>query len=316
MEKVVIIMATYNGEKYIKEQLESIINQTYSNWKLIIHDDNSTDKTMDILYEYKIKYKEKIEIIDDKIVFKSAKKNFMHLLNIVKNEEFEYALFCDQDDIWVNNKIEIMLDYARKENREIPIVIHSDSRLIDANDNVIGESFNESSKLHKERKDFLSIYLWNIAQGCSMMINKKCFDFIDINIEKIIMHDWWICIIASIFGSIVYINKQLIDYRQHDNNCIGGEKQKSIFDVIGVNKLETYKTETIRTYYLVYEQFKEIKKYFEHMPDSKKKIYNELLTVMGNGNMFNRIFLCIKERLVFKKGIKTCLGFVLFGKQK
>ena len=105
-----ILMATYNGEEFIREQINSILNQTYKNWKLIIHDDGSTDNTVDIIKEYTKKYPNKIILIEDNIKCNGAKENFSHLIKIAyKNFNFDYILFSDQDDIWLPNKIEVSL---------------------------------------------------------------------------------------------------------------------------------------------------------------------------------------------------------------
>ncbi|MHB9334492.1 glycosyltransferase, partial [Fusobacterium polymorphum] len=100
--KIEILMATYNGEKYVGEQIDSIIHQTYKNWKLLIRDDNSTDKTLEILKEYEKKDK-RIKIIEDKKGNLGFVKNFEELLN---NSKEDWVMFSDQDDYWLENKIE------------------------------------------------------------------------------------------------------------------------------------------------------------------------------------------------------------------
>lgn len=314
MYSVVILMATYNGEKFIEKQLDSIINQTYKKWNLFIHDDGSTDNTKEILKKYKNEYPDKINIIEDGKRFKSPKKNFFYLAKIAKKERFDYILFCDQDDIWKDNKIEVLLKSVEKENKDIPIVIHSDSRLIDSRDNELSSSFDYSANLNKSRNDFFSIAIWNVAQGCSMLINRKCLDYIDIDLEMIEMHDWWFCIIAAMFGKILYEREPLLDYRQHGNNCVGGKDQKRIIDVIGINKFIEYKNKTKKSYNKVYKQLISLKKYYNIMNENTKKQLEDLIKIM-EGNICKRILFCIREKMISKKGIKTCVGFILFGRK-
>ena len=103
---IYILLATYNGEEYIKEQIESLLHQTYQHWTLIIHDDNSSDNTVNIIKEYVKKYPEKIIFIDDDISTGGAKENFAYLLNKI-DKNFDYLMFCDQDDVWLNNRIKL-----------------------------------------------------------------------------------------------------------------------------------------------------------------------------------------------------------------
>ena len=108
METVNIMMATYNGEKYLSEQLDSILSQSFQNFKIYISDDKSIDNTLEILLKYKKNYPDKIEIIDYEKKKGSAAKNFIYLFENV--DEADYYMFCDQDDVWDNDKIKKLLD--------------------------------------------------------------------------------------------------------------------------------------------------------------------------------------------------------------
>jgi glycosyltransferase involved in cell wall biosynthesis len=105
---IAIAMATYNGEKYLKEQIDSILEQSYNNWVLYIHDDNSQDNTVSIIKEYQLKYSNKIVFLDDDISFGNPQDNFSYIITKIP-ESYEYYMFSDQDDFWLENKIEITL---------------------------------------------------------------------------------------------------------------------------------------------------------------------------------------------------------------
>ena len=177
-KKVYILMATYNGEKYLKEQIDSILNQTYKNWRLIIHDDNSTDNTLNLIKEYVEKYPEKIILIDDDISTGGAKENFAYLLNKI-DDNFDYIMFSDQDDVWFENKIELtlnkMIETERKYSKK-PILVHTDLKVVDENLNVIAESMIRYQKIDINNQKYIKfLALENVVTGCTVMINKYLY---------------------------------------------------------------------------------------------------------------------------------------------
>jgi glycosyltransferase involved in cell wall biosynthesis len=257
MDKTVyILMATYNGDKFIKEQIESILNQTYQNWKLIIHDDNSKDNTVKIIKEYIYKYPEKIVFIDDKISTGGAKENFTYLLNKI-DDNYDYVMFCDQDDVWLENKIKLTLDKmleVEKHNKNKPVLIHTDLKVVDEKLRIISESMFKYQKLNLSNQyDIKKIAIENIITGCTMMLNKnlavesKCIP------KEAIMHDWWIAIITlREKGVIEFLNKSTIMYRQHSINTIGAKKVNLLYYAKKLLKLK----EVISSYKTIYIQYK------------------------------------------------------------
>ena len=138
-----IVMATYNGEKYIKEQIESVINQTYTNWKLLIRDDNSRDKTIEIIKEYE-KKDARIRLIKDNKGNLGFVKNFEEL---IKNSKEEYIMFSDQDDYWLENKLEVYhnrLNKLSEDDLKKPLLLHSNSFVCDKNLNIKKNNFIDS----------------------------------------------------------------------------------------------------------------------------------------------------------------------------
>ena len=135
--KISILLAAYNGEKYIREQIESVLSQTYANWELIAHDDGSSDATPAILSEYASLYPEKIRIIDAPPTG-SAKDNFFFLMN---NTDGQYVMFCDQDDVWHADKLEKtiaeMQSIEEELSPETPILVFSELRVTDENMNTL-----------------------------------------------------------------------------------------------------------------------------------------------------------------------------------
>jgi len=221
MEQIDILLATYNGEKYLKEQIDSILSQTYSNFRLIISDDCSKDGTREILKEYEEK--------DNRIkVYYQEKnlgyiKNFEFLLTKVENDI--YAL-SDQDDVWLPEKIEKSLEKMRMEDSDL---VFGDLEVVDENLKTINKSFNDYMHLTRKIKkcnDYNKLYLYNCVTGCTILAKKKFLDKILPIPEntKHVLHDYWIALITSICGKVSYVEKPYIKYRQHENNQVGVEK--------------------------------------------------------------------------------------------
>lgn len=220
-----ILMATYNGEKYLSAQIDSILKQTHANWKLLIHDDGSNDKTVDIIKEYCSKYPEKIEFIDDSIKTSGAKNNFLHLLRF---SNAEYIMFCDQDDVWFEDKIE--LTYKKMQENEgkypnSPLLIHTDLQVVDKNLSILHKSFIDFIGLDAKKGEKLNYLICqNCITGCTIMINKPLLKLCALIPKEALMHDWWLGLIGSCFGKIIFIDKPTLAYRQHENNTLGAKK--------------------------------------------------------------------------------------------
>ncbi len=244
--KVQILLATYNGEKFIREQLDSIINQTYKSWEILIHDDGSVDNTISILNEYHNNYPKKIRLLIDQKIFSSASKNFFHLIENRSKEANLYCL-CDQDDIWHKNKLDLIIERYNSTDYKKPLLIHSDLSLINARGKLLEKSHN---KLINQQKNFItkegSLY-YNPVPGCAMSINSALASKISYS-ENMVMHDWWI-LLSAIYenATIIYIKFSLVKYRQHSKNVLGYQKN-NIFILI------------IRLFFKVPRYFKNVKK--------------------------------------------------------
>ena len=212
---VSILMAVYNGEKYIEQMLESIINQTYSNFICYIHDDGSTDGTLNICKKYIEKYPNKIVLMKHKPTG-SACKNFMSMLRYVPKTEL--IMFCDQDDIWIPTKIEKMVQIYNKKYSDIPTIIYSDLKIVNSKLKTLNDSYLSYCKKENMELSLKNIFFEGYIPGCAMMINnktkEKILEFSDIN--NIYMHDWWIMqVVLALNGKILKQNEPLVLYRQH-----------------------------------------------------------------------------------------------------
>jgi len=184
---VSIAMTTYNGEKYLTKQLESIYAQTYKNIEVIICDDCSTDNTINILEEYKRKYGLKYFINSSNLGYI---KNFYKAISLTSGD---YIALSDQDDIWLLNKIEIQMRNIGNYS-----LICSDLQLIDDNDNIFEKSFKnyQSIKIPSNNNQLKHLLFSNFVTGCTCLFKKEILNDLT-NFPDCIPHDWWLAILAS-----------------------------------------------------------------------------------------------------------------------
>lgn len=220
-KNVAILLATYNGEKYLAEQLDSLYNQTYKDWTIYVHDDGSTDHTVDILKEYAFKHDNLI--ILDYPSQHGPKDNFLSLLQKI---EADYYFFCDQDDVWLDTKIEKSLVRMIEQESltpNVPILVYSDLYIVDAALRIEYDSFMHHAQIYPQFiTNFSEIAAINLVTGCTMLINHQGKKTIVFPTTKATMHDTWItACILKYNGVLSLIPSPLIYYRQHENNNIG-----------------------------------------------------------------------------------------------
>lgn len=219
-----ILMAVYQGEAYVAEQIESILKQTYTDWTLLIGDDGSKDRTMEILSAYEAKYPSKIRVIPNKVNSGSAQANFFRLLSLSKAA---YAMTCDHDDVWLPDKVEkTMAEMKRLEQENppgTPILVHTDLEVVDENLRTIASSMFRLQNLDSRRVSLPKLLAQNVVTGCTMLANRPLLDLAKDPPGSAIMHDWWLALVAAAFGRIGFVPKPTIRYRQHGNNEVGAK---------------------------------------------------------------------------------------------
>jgi glycosyltransferase involved in cell wall biosynthesis len=218
-----ILMATYNGKKYIEEQLESIIRQEGTEIILTVRDDGSTDGTARIVNEYAEKYPQLIRLISDGEATGSAKANFLRLIYQAAGD---YVMFADQDDVWDRDKVEKTLDYMmrleKKYGKDTPLLVHTDLRVVDENLNEIAPSFFDLMRLPK-KKGLNDLLIQNSVVGCTVMINRKLLNMAKqaLTTEHVLMHDHFLALVAAAYGHLGYADITPVAYRQHTGNQVG-----------------------------------------------------------------------------------------------
>lgn len=323
--EIAILLATYNGEKYIEEQLDSLLNQNYScraageglktqtekalltkfentdtgegssnilDFVIYIHDDGSNDNTVSIIQKYADKYPDKITIIEGPPTG-GSKNNFFYLINEVSriagvtkeaetidgtsNAGPKYFFFCDQDDVWLKDKIETELTVIKRVEKKdedeetLPALVWCDMKVVNESLKEISSSFSSYSHLEPDDLDLDRCIMHGKAAGCSMVCNaqliKMCCEITDNS--KIIMHDWVIFLIARMVGRIRYIKTPLALYRQHSHNSIGAQKDGKIQTftsivtrVITLKQLKTTQ-KNLKRYIAQLASLKQVKEVYE-----------------------------------------------------
>ena len=217
MEKIDILLATYNGSKYLHEQLDSILSQSYGNINVIIRDDGSSDNTVMIIKEYEQK-DNRVKLLSDNLGNLGFVRNFEELM---KNSTSEYLMFSDQDDIWYNNKVET--SYTRiKAIEEIngkscPILVHTNSRIMNYETRTKSLFISNCAKNSSFENSFFNFFV----QGSTMLINESLKREALPFSKEVYLHDRYLHLIAEFIGVRAYIDMPTMDYRQHSNNEIG-----------------------------------------------------------------------------------------------
>lgn len=226
---ITILLATYNGERYLAEQLDSILAQTEQNWRLVIQDDCSTDGSVAVATRYANTYSDRIKVIQRAAPSGSAKNNFFSMLQYV---DTEYWMTCDQDDVWLPNKIEVTLEAMRRldtKHPDVPLLVHTDLTVIDQNRNILAKSLFSYQKLDSKRDSFANLLSQNIVTGCTALMNHALLDRIRAIPVAALMHDWWFALVAAAFGKIMFVEQQTVLYRQHGKNSVGAKSAGDFF---------------------------------------------------------------------------------------
>lgn len=232
MNRVAVLMSTYNGEAYLREQLDTILRQTDVVVTLFVRDDGSSDRTKDILAEYVEHYDAvKVEFAENVGVGNS----FMNLLYSVP-ADFDYYAFADQDDIWLPEK----LSEAIKKLHETGALLYtSNQECVDREGKLLKMRYDETVAIHLLPEEILQS---NMVAGCTMVFTNSMYKILVAPEHRPSaallynrIHDVWVAFVASLYGGITYDSRSFIRYRQHANNVVGiaprrGERWKKVKD--------------------------------------------------------------------------------------
>lgn len=290
--QVHIVMATYNGEKYVREQMDSLLAQTHKQLTIEVCDDGSTDGTVAIIREY--------EARDERVRLHVNTQNLGYVKNFlegVKRCPAPYVMLCDQDDIWQEDKVEqtlLAMQEAEKEMPEKPVLVFTDAECFDSETNEMSGFFHETSHLDVKKVDTAHLFMENKCIGCTMMMNRAVLPYLEELPEEIRVHDWWLALICSHFGAIRYVPKATLRYRQHEGNQIGGSSYGGYLK----NRLAHIRRQR-QALLLTYRQGAAFLRLFGAQMDKRQRIVAERFAGMEQAGFFGRR--CRILRYGFKK---------------
>lgn len=306
---VEIILSAYNGERYIGELIDSVLASSYHDFRLNIFDDCSSDSTCEIVSSYHDKFPEKIRLFKNPSNMGST-LSFLSGLARVAEEGGDYFMFCDQDDVWLKDKIAITLRtmnrLEKKNGTAVPLLVFTDALLTDENLNYSRASFYKTNHLDVHKTDFARCLMENKCIGCTMMLNRPLALLIEDFGSEIRYHDWWTLLAASAFGYVRFLNVPTILYRQHESNQVGqhsfGEYVKTRLGA---------KEDVKRRLELTYEQAGFFEQVFGDRLSEKKRKKLKEFNSLKNYRLWKRRRVLIRYGF-FKSGLVRNIGLLLF----
>jgi hypothetical protein len=222
--RVFILLACYNGARYVEEQIRSIQAQHFSDWVLIVRDDGSRDDTVEIIQRL-TQEDARIHLLDDRIGNLGVSGNFSELMQYALMREADYVFFSDQDDIWNPDKLGVMLAAMREmeatEGNRLPLLVYSDLAVVDAQKKMIAPSFLKYVKRSPAHTNLGVLLAQCQVVGCACLVNRAALDLACPVPQGAWMHDWWLAILCAAVGRIGYVEQPLVQYRQHGANVFG-----------------------------------------------------------------------------------------------
>lgn len=223
-QRVVIAMATYNGGRFIEEQIQSIQAQSYSDWVLYVRDDGSRDDTVQKVLQIE-REDHRVKLVRDELGNQGPIGNFSTLMEFALERNADYVFFADQDDVWHAEKIATMLagmqELELTHDVQTPLLVHCDLAVVNEVLQPIAKSFVQFSRLSPTTADLGVLLCQNQVTGCACLMNRALLELACPVPPNVLMHDWWLALLASSVGKIGFIPKPLVQYRQHGGNVLG-----------------------------------------------------------------------------------------------
>ena len=296
-ETVDILLATFNGFSFIASQLDSILSQDYKNIRLIIRDDMSTDSTSRVLEAYSNQFPDVITLLPSERQL-GAKGNFSYLMGYSKAD---YIMFADQDDVWEEGKVGATLERMNllelHNSKDIPLLVHTDLKVVDRDLNVLSSSFWNYCGIDPSKGHTLNrLLMQNVVTGCTMMINRPLLELGFPVPESAVMHDWWLALVAAAFGKIEVLPEATMLYRQHARNTVGASKFLSFsYFKNGLKRLN--KPEKAKQFHAM----ELLKRYF-YLLNARQKQLLKAFNKLPRAAFPQKVFLILRYRF-FKMGL-------------
>ena len=227
-----ILLATWNGARFLEQQLDSLSRQSFQNFRLLVRDDASGDSTMQVLERFRASESHRVVIRRN-----SSRQGACRTFSLLATEcDAPYFAFCDQDDIWRPDKLQVQLAEAKRIEAEhgshTPVLIFSDMELVGADDQILTRSLWKMKHMNPHRATFGAMMVQNLVNGCTVLGNRSLLlQGLPIP-DEAFMHDFWLGLVAAAFGVLVAIDETTVGYRQHEHNTMGAGNQIELLDAV------------------------------------------------------------------------------------
>jgi rhamnosyltransferase len=220
-----VVLSTFNGERFLADQLESLRRSTFKDWTLFVRDDGSTDRTLTVVERF-VAADSRIRTLATNDGRLGPAQSYGRLLAEAVETGAKYVFLCDQDDVWLTEKMGRQIEQVNAAERrfgpETPLLLHTDLAVVDEGLRLIHSSFLASQRLrHQARRPLETLAVQNFATGCTMLVNRALLEIALPIPEMAVMHDWWLALCAGGTGRILFDPQPTVLYRQHEANTIG-----------------------------------------------------------------------------------------------
>lgn len=219
--EVDVLMATWNGSRFLEQQLRSLFGQTFQDFRLIVRDDDSTDSTPQILEQFRSRYSDRVIVRKN-----STRHGPCQTFSLLAEEaEAPYFAFCDQDDVWRADKLQLEVGTTKsieaEHGAQTPVLVFSDTELIDQDNRLLAPSVWKMKHINPQRASLGAMLVQNLVSGCTILGNRRLLLHAVPIPEEAFMHDFWFGLVAAAFGVLRALDEPTVGYRQHDSNTIG-----------------------------------------------------------------------------------------------
>jgi len=317
---VEVLLATYNGACFLKEQVDSILGQDYGNIRILARDDGSSDKTVQILEQYSQRFPDRFRVMPSGPSTGSPKNNFLILM---KAATADYVCFCDQDDVWLPDKVsrtkQNMDRLQQRWGEKVPLLVFTDLHLTDDKLEIVHDSFWAYMSIDPERIYRLpQLMVQSVVTGCTVMLNRALLELALRMPEDAYMHDRWVSWLASFMGKVGIERTQTVYYRQHDRNAVGTgsdirgdnreRSQRSLWQKIRQPRIAP--AHVIRWDISQRQARAFLREHREELPPKKLALVRGFLRCQTSRNRLTRIATFIRYRF-FYVGVKANVALII-----
>ncbi|MBF0941984.1 MAG: glycosyltransferase family 2 protein [Catonella sp.] len=286
---ILIMMTTYNGEEFLIQQIESICQQSYSNWQLVVRDDGSSDQTLAILNAYAEK-DARIQVVQNQTDYHGAYPNFWGLVAYCKQlKAYDYYMFADQDDVWDKDKLEVYMDFCSDKGLNEPLLVYGDMRIIDGDGQVTSNSLE--ANLGIAYTNAISTFFAHKVHGCNSFFNRCLFELaLPLSPEepeaKYVSHDNYYTKFAALLGQVYYLPRPMMSYRRYGTNVTSQHAYD--FKLKRILKRLTALEELAKDHALTYRQTRATLERMKLLPlaDGQMKLLKTVETILDRGGIY------------------------------